>query len=506
MEQAGQSAGERASSFEPDGQEKIGLLTDLYEITMAEGFWRGGLAEMEACFTAFFRENPYEGGFTLVCGTGQLASLVENFRYSETDIAYLRNLQAPGGGPLFSDEFLDWLACWRPRVTIDALRDGDLAFPREPVVRVTGPIIDCQLLESPLLNLVNFETLVATKAARVCLAAQGRPVAEFGLRRAQGPDGALSAARAAYVGGCASTSNVLAAKRYSIPASGTHAHSWVMAFPDELSAFRAYAQASPNNCTLLVDTYDVMRGVENAIAVAREMESRGQRLAGIRIDSGDLCALSQRARARLDEAGLPYVKVLLSNDLDEHLVESLLLQGARVDGFGIGTKLVTCFDQPALSGVYKLSAKRMPGKEWEPVLKVSEQVYKRTIPGVQDLRRYFDGEGAPVADMICTVDYPEGRPATIVDVNDPLLTRTLEGLRCESMLRRVTQDGERAARPEDLACARARAAANLATLRPASKRLLNPQVYPVGIEAGLSELRQSMIAQARSSQNDLTWR
>ena len=506
MEQAGQSAGERASSFEPDGEGKIGLLTDLYEITMAEGFWRSGLADMQACFTSFFRENPYEGGFTLVCGTGQLASLVENFRYSEADIAYLRNLQAPGGGPLFSGEFLDWLACWRPRVTIDALRDGDLAFPREPVVRVTGPIIDCQLLESPLLNLVNFETLVATKAARVCLAAQGRPVAEFGLRRAQGPDGALSAARAAYVGGCASTSNVLAAKRYSIPASGTHAHSWVMAFPDELSAFRAYAQVSPNNCTLLVDTYDVMRGVENAIVVAREMEGRGQRLAGIRIDSGDLCALSQRARARLDEAGLPYVKVILSNDLDEHLVESLLLQGARVDGFGIGTKLVTCFDQPALSGVYKLSAKRMPGQEWEPVLKVSEQVYKRTIPGVQDLRRYFDGEGTPVADMICTADFPEGQPATIVDVNDPLLTRTLEGLRCEKMLQRVTCDGERAAQPEDLACARARAAANLATLRPASKRLLNPQVYPVGIEAGLSELRQSMIAQARSSQNDLTWR
>lgn len=506
MGQTALDAALRASSFEPDGENGIGLLTDLYELTMAEGYWRSGLADMEACFTSFFRENPYEGGFTLVCGTGQLASLVENFRYTQADIAYLGNLQAPGGGPMFSPEFLEWLSQWRPRVTIDALRDGDLAFPREPVVRVCGPIIDCQLLESPLLNLVNFETLVATKAARVCQAAQGRPVAEFGLRRAQGPDGALSAARAAYVGGCASTSNVLAAKRYSIPASGTHAHAWVMAFPDELTAFRAYAQASPKNCTLLIDTYDVMRGVENAIIVAHEMESRGERLAGVRIDSGDLCALSQRARARLDEAGLPYVKVIVSNDLDEHLVESLLLQGARVDGFGIGTKLVTCFDQPALSGVYKLSAKRMPGQDWIPVLKVSEQVYKRTIPGVQDLRRYFDESGAPVADMICTVDYPHGVPATIVDVNDPLLTRSLDGLRCESMLHRFTQDGQRVAQPEDLSCARARAAANLATLKPASKRLLNPQVYPVGIEAGLSELRQSMIAQARSSQNDLTWR
>ncbi len=506
MPQAEPSLAERASSFEPDGQSTIGLLTDLYELTMAEGYWRSGLADMEACFTAFFRENPYGGGFTLVCGTGQLASLVENFHYSAADIAYLRNLQAPAGGALFSEEFLAWLADWRPRVTIDALRDGDLAFPREPVVRVRGPIIDCQLLESALLNVVNFETLVATKAARVCLAAQGRPVAEFGLRRAQGPDGALSAARAAYVGGCASTSNLLAAKRYGIPASGTHAHAWVMAFPDELSAFRAYAQVSPNNCTLLVDTYDVMAGVDNAIVVGREMEQRGERLAGIRIDSGDLCALSQRARAKLDEAGLPYVKVIVSNDLDEHLIESLLLQGARVDGFGVGTKLVTCFDQPALSGVYKLSAKRMPGQEWTPVLKVSEQVYKRTIPGVQDLRRYYDASGMPVADMICAEDFPHDVQATIVDVNDPVLTRVVEGLRCEDMLVCLTRDGRRADAPEDLSCARARAAANLATLRPTSKRLLNPQVYPVGIERSLSDLRQSMIAQARSTQNDLTWR
>jgi nicotinate phosphoribosyltransferase len=506
MLEAEQSSAMRASSFEPDGQEKIGLLTDLYELTMAEGYWRSGLAEMEACFTAFFRENPYGGGFTLVCGTSQLASLVENFHYSQADIAYLRNLQAPAGGPLFSAEFLEWLADWRPRVTIDALRDGDLAFPREPVVRVCGPIIDCQLLESPLLNLVNFETLVATKAARVCLSAQGRPVAEFGLRRAQGPDGALSASRAAYVGGCASTSNLLAAKRYGIPASGTHAHAWVMAFPDELSAFRAYAQVSPNNCTLLVDTYDVMGGVDNAIIVGKEMEQRGQRLAAIRIDSGDLCALSQRARAKLDEAGLPYVKIIVSNDLDEHLIESLFLQGARVDGFGVGTKLVTCFDQPALSGVYKLSAKRMPGQEWTPVLKVSEQVYKRTIPGVQDVRRFFDETGTPVADMICSQDFPHDAQATIVDVNDPLLTRSIEGLRCQDMLCPVTVGGLRAAEPEDLACARARAAANIATLKPASKRLLNPQVYPVGLERGLSDLRQSMIAQARSTQNDLTWR
>ena len=232
MDSADLVAARRAARFSPDGDEDLGLLTDLYELTMAEAYWRSGMASMEACFTSFFRENPCDGGFAIVCGTGQLASLVEGFTYSADDIAYLSDLEAPGGGPLFSRDFLAWLATWRPRLTIDALREGDLAFPREPMVRVTGPMIDCQLIESPLLNLVNFETLVATKAARVCLAAEGRPVAEFGLRRAQGPDGALSASRAAYVGGCQSTSNVLAAERYSIPVSGTHAHAWVMAFPD----------------------------------------------------------------------------------------------------------------------------------------------------------------------------------------------------------------------------------------------------------------------------------
>lgn len=506
MEHNGAAAARCATEFAPNGENDLGLLTDLYEISMAEGYWRSGLASMEACFTSFFRENPCNGGFAVVCGTGQLASLIEGFRYSSEDIAYLEGLEAPGGGPLFSREFLAWLAAWRPRLTVDALREGDLAFPREPVVRVTGPMIDCQLIESPLLNVVNFETLVATKAARVCLAAEGRPVAEFGLRRAQGPDGALSASRAAFVGGCQSTSNVLAAQRYGIPASGTHAHSWVMAFPDELSAFRAYAAASPKNCTLLVDTYDVVRGVENAIVVGHEMEEHGERLAGVRIDSGDLAALSKRARAMLDEAGLPYVKVIVSNDLDEELIQSLLNQGAAVDGFGVGTKLVTCFDQPALSGVYKLSAKRMPGEPWTPVLKVSEQVYKRTIPGVQDLRRYYDADGCPVADMICERDFGDDPCPQIVDVNDPLLTRMLEGLSFKPMLQPVTVQGERACEPEVLAVARQRAQDNLARLDPACKRFLNPQVYPVGIEKSLSDMRQAMIAEARSNQHDRTWR
>lgn len=496
------------SGYEPNGDAGVGLLTDLYEITMAEGYWKEGMAGHEACFNAFFRENPYGGGFTVTCGTGQIAELVERFRYSEEDIAYLASLEAPAGGPLFCPEFLEWLAHWRPRVSVDAICEGELAFPREPVVRVMGPLIDCQLLETPLLNIVNFESLLATKAARVCLAAAGRPVAEFGLRRAQGPDGGMSAARAAYVGGCASTSNVLAGQRYGIPVSGTHAHAWVMAFPDELSAFRAYAKAAPKNCTLLVDTYDVQRGLENAIVVGHEMEAAGERLAGVRIDSGDLAALSKKARAMLDEAGLPYVKVILSNDLDEDLIQSLLSQGAAVDGFGVGTKLATAAGQPYLSGVYKMSAKRAsPDEPWQPVLKVSEQVYKRTIPGVQDVRRYVDSAGHPVADMICEHGFTPDGPAHIVDVNDPLLTDDLAGLACRDVLAPAVRDGVAVEGFWDgIEASRARAAASLAALPEGCKRFLNPQTYPVGIERSLSELRQSMIARARQEQRAPSWR
>ena len=496
------------SGYQPNGEAGVGLLTDLYEITMAEGYWKEGMAGHEACFNAFFRENPYGGGFTVTCGTGQIAELVERFRYSEEDIAYLGSLTAPGGGPLLSPEFLAWLSDWRPRVDVDAIPEGELAFPREPVVRVTGPLIDCQLLEAPLLNTVNFESLLATKAARVCLAAAGRPVAEFGLRRAQGPDGGLSAARAAYVGGCASTSNVLAGARYGIPVSGTHAHAWVMAFPDELTAFRAYAKAAPKNCTLLVDTYDVQRGLENAIVVGHEMEATGERLAGVRIDSGDLAALSKRARAMLDEAGLSYVKIILSNDLDEDLIQSLLSQGAAVDGFGVGTKLATCAGQPYLSGVYKMSAKRTsPDAPWEPVLKVSEQAYKRTIPGVQDVRRFEDAAGRPVADMICEQGFDAAAGAHIVDVNDPLLTDDLAGLACRDVLAPAVRQGRAVEGFWDgIEASRERAAASLAALPEGCKRFLNPQTYPVGIERSLSELRQAMIARARREQSAPSWR
>lgn len=495
------------TGYAPMGEGAIGLLTDLYELTMAEGFWKTGRAGMEACFTSFFRENPFGGGYTLVCGTAQIAEMIERFRFSAEDIAYLRTLTAPGGGALFSGEFLDWLADWKPTMDIDAIREGELAFPREPMVRVTGPIIDCLLIEAPLLNLVNFQSLVATKTARVCLAANGRGVAEFGLRRAQGPDGGMSVARASYVGGCASTSNVLAGRHFNIPVSGTHAHSWVMAFPDELSAFRAYAEVSPNNCTLLVDTYNVVEGVRNAITVGKEMEARGQRLAGIRIDSGDLAALSRKARSMLDEAGLSYVKIVLSNDLDENLIESLISQGAQVDAFGVGTKLATCDPQPYLAGVYKMCAKRMPGQAWQPIMKMSEQVYKRTIPGVQDVRRFRDQQGSPVADMICESDFPLDAPARIVDPLDSMLTFDLPSGGGGSLLCPVVSKGRGVAGFFDgIEGSRARAKASLGSLDCSYRRLLNPNVYPVGIEQSLSELRQAMISKMRGASSTPTWR
>ena len=354
----------------------VALNTDLYELTMAQGFWESGLMDAQGCFNVFFRDNPFDGGYAVACGVGQIADLVENLRFDEGSIEYLSSIAAPGGGPLFKQGFLDYLRDFELHVDVWAVPEGDLVFPREPMVRVQGSIIECQLLETALLNLVNFQTLVATKASRVVRAAEGHPVSDFGLRRAQGPDGGLAVARASYVGGCSSTSNVLAGKIYGIPVFGTHAHSWVMAFPTELDAFRAFAKSSPKNCCLLLDTYDVSQGIKNAIVVAKEMEQAGERLNAIRIDSGDLARLSKETRAAFDEAGLDYVKISVSNDLEEYTIQSLFAQGAPIDSFGVGTKLATCDPQPSLGGVYKLSATRNSDDEpWRPVMKLSEQVY-----------------------------------------------------------------------------------------------------------------------------------
>ena len=471
----------------------VALNTDLYELTMAQGFWESGLVDGEGCFNVFFRDAPFNGGYAIACGMGQIAELVENFRFDEESLAYLASIQAPGGGPMFKKDFISYLRDFRMRVSVSAIPEGEVVFPREPMVRVMGPVIDCQLLETALLNLVNFQTLVATKTARVVYAAQGHPVSDFGLRRAQGPDGGLAVARASFIGGATNTSNVLAGRIYGIPVFGTHAHSWVMAFPNEADAFRAFAASSPKNCVFLLDTYDVHQGIKNAITVAKEMEARGERLAAIRIDSGDLAKLSKETRAAFDEAGLPYVKISVSNDLDEYTIQSLFAQGAPIDSFGVGTKLATCDPQPSLGGVYKLSATRAAGEQtWHPTMKLSEQLYKRTIPGIQHIRRFYDEAGCPIADMIVVDDVVQGDANKMVDILDPLTSYDLTGRDFAEMLVLLVEDGKRVGEPEDIHTAKARCRDAVMHLDPAVRRFLNPQIYPVGLETGLADLRQEL--------------
>lgn len=476
----------------------VALNTDLYELTMAQGFWESGLMDAQGCFNVFFRDNPFDGGYAVACGVGQIADLVENLRFDDASLEYLSSIEAPGGGPLFKQGFLDYLRDFELHVDVWAVPEGDLVFPREPMVRVQGSIIECQLLETALLNLVNFQTLVATKASRVVRAAEGHPVSDFGLRRAQGPDGGLAVARASYVGGCSSTSNVLAGKIYGIPVFGTHAHSWVMAFPTELDAFRAFAKSSPKNCCLLLDTYDVSQGIKNAIVVAKEMEQAGERLNAIRIDSGDLARLSKETRAAFDEAGLDYVKISVSNDLEEYTIQSLFAQGAPIDSFGVGTKLATCDPQPSLGGVYKLSATRNSDDEpWRPVMKLSEQVYKRTIPGIQSVLRFYDESGCPRGDMILDEAVDTQNRSSMVDIIDPVTIHRLGGYSCRELLEQVVAGGKSAKAPDSLERAKTRCRDALMMLDPATKRFLNPQTYPVGLEAGLSDLRQRLAAEER---------
>ncbi|WP_139653484.1 nicotinate phosphoribosyltransferase [Raoultibacter phocaeensis] len=476
------------------------LLTDLYQITMAQGYWESGKTDDLACFHMYFRENPFKGGFAVACGMAMLAEMVETFAFSDDDIAYLASLPAPGGGRLFKREFLEYLRALELNVDIDAVLEGTVVFANEPLVRVTGPIMHCQLLETALLNCVNFQTLIATKAARVCLAADGAPVAEFGLRRAQGAGGGLWASRAAVVGGCASTSNVLAGKLYDIPVSGTHAHSWVMSFPTELEAFRAYAQAMPKNCVLLVDTYDVKQGIENAITVGLEMQKRGDRLAGIRIDSGDLAWLSKMARARLDEAGLSDCGIVLSNDLDEYTIQSLRDQGAKVTSYGVGTKLATAYDQPTLGGVYKLSAtKSASDTAWQDRIKITEQAAKLTVPGVLDVRRYYHEDNRIAGDMVYDVNHGVSEREVIVDPADSLRRKMLANKRFDTLLAPLARKGRTVLAPadRDAMAAQGRVAEQVAMLDESQKRMLNPHSYPVGLECGLFERRTNLVVQLR---------
>jgi nicotinate phosphoribosyltransferase len=475
----------------------LALLTDLYELTMAYGYWRAGVTDREAVFDLTFRKNPFGGGFTVACGQSDVVDFVTHARFDDSDIAYLAELRGNDQRPLFEPTFLDFLRDTRFLCDLDAVPEGTVVFPHEPLLRVRGPLITAQLLETPLLNLMNFQTLIATKAARICQATRGEPVMEFGLRRAQGIDGGLAASRAAYIGGCASTSNVLAGKLFGIPVSGTHAHSWVMAFESELEAFETYADALPNNCIFLVDTYDTLEGVRRAAAVGRRLREHGHRLVGIRLDSGDLAYLSIQAREILDAAGLSDAKIVASNDLDEHIITSLKEQGARIGLWGVGTRLVTGHDEPALGGVYKMTAIRRPGQPWRYTIKLSEQAAKITTPGVLQVRR-FDSDGEFMADMI----YDEARPlpadCTIVDPTDMTRRKHIPPeTRYADLLIPLFRGGEVACEPWTLADARRRVQEQLGHLHPGVRRFVYPHEYPVGLEQSLHELKTELILKAR---------
>ncbi|MEZ4404141.1 MAG: nicotinate phosphoribosyltransferase [Kofleriaceae bacterium] len=474
----------------------LALATDLYQLTMACGYWQAGVADREAVFHLTFRREPFAGGYAVCAGTSLVTALLAQLRFDDSDLTYLATLTGADGRPLFPPAFLAYLGQLRFTGSVDVVPEGSVVFAHEPLVRVRAPIAVAQLVETALLTLVNFSTLIATKASRIVAAAAGQPVLEFGLRRAQGLDGGITASRAAWIGGTAATSNVLAGKLYGLPVRGTHAHSWVMFWGDDATAFAAYADAMPGATTFLVDTFDTAAGVEAAIEVGHTLRARGHELGGVRLDSGDLAHLSIAARARLDAAGFPGTKVVASNDLDEHVIASLRAQGACIDTWGVGTKLVTAHDQPALGGVYKLGAVREPDGSWRYPIKLSEQPIKISTPGIVGVRRVWR-DGQLLGDVLYDVAAGPSTPRTAIDVAEPSRRTTLVGDREEDLLVPAIVDGVVVDAGDDLPAARARATAQLAALSPRTRRTLNPQPHPVGLDPVLHDRKLALIAAAR---------
>jgi nicotinate phosphoribosyltransferase len=485
----------------PGLPQRSALLTDLYELTMAQAYWLAGRADVEGVFYVSFRRSPFGGGFALACGLEDALDRIEAFAFTPDDLAYLATLPAADGSALFRPDFLEYLARFQISVDVDAIPEGTPVFPFEPLLRVRGGLLEAQLVETTILNALNFATLVATKAARIVLAAGDAPVIEFGLRRAQGPDGAVTASRAAYIGGCAGTSNALAGQRFGIPVRGTHAHSWVLSFDTEIEAFRVWAETMPNAGTFLVDTYDSERGVDHAIDVGRSLRDAGHDLAGIRLDSGDLAYLSIEARRELDDAGFPRAQIMASNDLDEETIESLRIQNAAVDTWGVGTRLVTADGQPALGGVYKLAAMRQPDGPWRHVLKVSEQADKTTVPGILGVRRYYDENGIAAGDAIVDELTDEAQPLLIIHPSAPHRRKRLDDLReSESLLVPQVRGGRRVSEVQSVDAVRDRARESLARFDPAVLRRVNPHAYPAGLESALHARREALIEEVLATE------
>ncbi|MCK4415011.1 MAG: nicotinate phosphoribosyltransferase [Candidatus Eisenbacteria sp.] len=467
-----------------------GLRTDFYELTMMNGYLQAGIADRRGAFDLFVRSIPERGGYCIAAGLEAAVEFLREARFSPAEIAYLREQE------LFCEAFLERLRDFRFRGDLLAFPEGTLVFPLEPILRVQGTLFEAQFVESALLNAINFETLIATKAARVCQEAGENNVIEFGMRRAHGVDGALSATRAAYVGGVAATSNTEAGHRLGIPVRGTQAHSWIMAFEDELSAFRAYAESYPESSILLVDTYDTLEsGIPNAIRVGHELAQRGYRLQGIRLDSGDLAYLSIRAREMLDQADLHETKIVASGDLDEWIIHDLNVQGARIDTWGVGTRLVTSHGEPALTGVYKLAAIEEDG-HWSPRLKIAERGTKSTIPGLKQVWRLQGAQSWWEADLIGQEDeslsvadgewigfHPlieyESKRYTDIQAVEPLLVPVMRG-------------GELVGVQPSLEEIRRRTRAQLAQLHPTSRRLLNAHIYKVSLTERTLRMRQEL--------------
>lgn len=377
------------------------LLTDLYELTMMQGYYEKGQNE-NVIFDVFFRQNPCNNGYSVCAGLDQVIDYIKNLHFTYDDVDYLRGLG------IFKEDFLHYLSGFHFSGEIYAIPEGTVVFPKEPLLKVVAPIMEAQLVETAILNIINHQSLIATKTSRIVFAANGDGIMEFGLRRAQGPDAGLYGARAAMIGGCVGTSNVLAGQMFDVPVMGTHAHSWIMSFPDEYTAFKTYAEMYPDNCTLLVDTYDTLKsGVPNAIRVFQEFKDAGKPLIkyGIRLDSGDLAYLSKEARKMLDEAGFPEATICASNDLDEFLLHDLKMQGAAIDSWGVGTNLITSKDCPSFGGVYKLAAIQNEGGEFVPKIKISENTEKITNPGNKTIYRIYEkASGKIKADLICFAD------------------------------------------------------------------------------------------------------
>jgi nicotinate phosphoribosyltransferase len=464
------------------------LMTDLYELTMLAGYFEKGMHDQPATFDLYFRDPPFHGSYAVFAGLQPALTYLKELRFSAADRDYLARLD------IFKPSFLNFLKDFRFHGKVTAPAEGTVVFGHEPLLTVEGNLAEAQFVETALLNIVNFQTLVATKAARLTLAAGDGQVIEFGLRRAQGPDGGLSVGRAAFIGGVRATSNVQAGQVFGIPVKGTHAHSWVMAFPDELSAFRAYADCFPDSCVLLVDTYDTLKsGIPNAITLARELRAKGHELLGVRLDSGDLAYLSRESRRLFDRAGFPGVKIVASNELDEHVIHSMRAEGGRVDIYGVGTRLATCAGEggSALGGVYKLVR-----FEDQPRLKVTSEFSKSTIPDRKRVWRSIDPNGRFTMDILAREDEKLQPGDVVYDPTNPARNKKLPAeLQLEEIRRVVMESGEILHETPSLEQMADHCTEQLKRLPDGSLRLINPHRYKVAISPQLHRLRQKLIRQ-----------